>query len=39
MQDRSIPGHDAVTVLRPGDLVLRVRDLLARLAPELGGGG
>jgi hypothetical protein len=25
------PGHPAVTVLRPGELVLRVRDVLARL--------
>ena len=28
------PGHPDVTVLRPGDFVLRVRDLLAYLAPE-----
>lgn len=28
------PGHPAVTVLRPGDFVLRVRDLLARLTGE-----
>jgi hypothetical protein len=26
------PGHSGVTVLRPGDLLLRVRDRLARLA-------
>jgi len=26
------PGHPEVTVLRPGDLILRVRDLLAGLA-------
>jgi hypothetical protein len=26
------PGHPDVTVLRPGDFVLRVRDLLARLS-------
>jgi hypothetical protein len=25
------PGHPAVTALRPGDFVLRVRDLLAGL--------
>ena len=30
------PGHPDVTVLRPGDLVLRVRDLLARLPGERG---
>ena len=28
------PGHPAVTVLRPGQFVLRVRDLLARLTGE-----
>jgi hypothetical protein len=28
------PGHPDVTVLRPGEFVLQVRDLLARLAPE-----
>ena len=28
------PGHPAVTVLRPGDLLLRVRDRLARLTGE-----
>lgn len=28
------PGHPAVTVLRPGDFLLRVRDLLAQLAQE-----
>ena len=28
------PGHPAVTVLRPGQLILRVRDRLARLGPE-----
>jgi len=28
------PGHPAVTVLTPGQLILRVRDLLARLNPE-----
>ena len=26
------PGHDSVTVLRPGEFVLQVRDLLTRLA-------
>jgi len=26
------PGHPRVTVLRPGDLLVRVRDLLAGLA-------
>jgi hypothetical protein len=26
------PGHPSVTVLKPGDLVLRVRDLLAHLS-------
>jgi hypothetical protein len=26
-----LPGHPEVAVLRPGDLVLRVRDLLTRL--------
>ena len=30
------PGHPDVTVLRPGELVLRVRDLLARLPGEGG---
>jgi hypothetical protein len=28
------PGHPSVTVLKPGDLVLRVRYLLARLSGE-----
>ena len=28
------PGHPEVTVLRPGDLILRVRDLLAGLAGQ-----
>jgi len=28
------PGHPDVTVLRPGDFVLRVRDLLTRLTVE-----
>jgi hypothetical protein len=28
------PGHPAVTVLRPGPLILRVCDRLARLDPE-----
>lgn len=28
------PGHPQVTVLRPGDLILRVRDLLAGLASQ-----
>jgi len=28
------PGHPQVTVLRPGDLMLRVRDLLAGLAGQ-----
>jgi len=28
------PGHADVTVLRPGEFLLRVRDLLARLADE-----
>jgi hypothetical protein len=28
------PGHGDVTVLRPGEFVLRVRDLLAHLAAE-----
>ena len=28
------PGHPAVTVLTPGPLILRVRDLLARLTSE-----
>ena len=28
------PGHPEVTVLRPGDLILRVRDLLAGLASQ-----
>jgi predicted nucleic acid-binding protein len=28
------PGHPDVTVLRPGEFVLRVRDLLARLTAE-----
>jgi hypothetical protein len=28
------PGHPGVTVLRPGDLLLRVRDRLARLTGE-----
>ncbi|MCS6845448.1 MAG: PIN domain-containing protein [Caldilineales bacterium] len=28
------PGHPQVTVLRPGDLILRVRDRLAGLASE-----
>ena len=28
------PGHPEVSVLRPGDLVLRVRDLLAHLTGE-----
>ena len=28
------PGHPAVMVLRPGDFLLRVRDLLAQLAQE-----
>ena len=28
------PGHPEVTVLRPGEFVLEVRDLLARLAAE-----
>jgi hypothetical protein len=28
------PGHPQVTVLRPGDLILRVRDLLASLASQ-----
>ena len=28
------PGHPAVTVLTPGQLILRVRDLLARLTSE-----
>ena len=28
------PGHADVTVLRPGDFLLRVRDLLARLTTE-----
>jgi len=27
------PGHPNVTVLRPGELVLRVRDMLAHLSP------
>jgi hypothetical protein len=27
------PGHPNVTVLRPGEFVLQVRDLLTRLAP------
>ena len=31
------PGHPNVTVLRPEEFVLRVRDLLARLALEPGG--
>ncbi len=30
------PGHPDVIVLRPGVFVLRVRDMLARLAPSLG---
>ena len=34
------PGHPEVTVLPPGGLVLRVRDLLAHLSPtEEGEGG
>ena len=28
------PGHPAVTVVRPGQFVLRMRDLLARLTAE-----
>lgn len=28
------PGHPEITVLRPGEFVLRVRDLLARLTVE-----
>ena len=28
------PGHPAVTALTPSPLILRVRDLLARLASE-----
>ncbi len=28
------PGHANVTVLRPGEFLLRVRDLLARLTDE-----
>ena len=28
------PGHPAVIVLTPGQLILRVRDLLARLTSE-----
>ena len=28
------PGHTAVTVLRPGDFILRLRDQLARLQPD-----
>ena len=28
------PGHPDVAVLRPGELVLRVRDLLAHLTPQ-----
>jgi hypothetical protein len=28
------PGHPQVTILRPGDLMLRVRDLLAGLASQ-----
>jgi hypothetical protein len=28
------PGHSGVAVLRPGDLLLRVRDRLARLTDE-----
>jgi hypothetical protein len=29
-----VPGHQDVTVLRSGDFVVRVRDLLARLRPD-----
>lgn len=32
------PGHPKVTVLRPGDFVLRVRDRLAHLTPGPGEG-
>ena len=28
------PGHPAVTVVRPGDFVLHVRELLAYLNPK-----
>jgi len=28
------PGHPAVAILRPGDFVLKVRDLLVHLTPE-----
>ena len=31
------PGHPDVSVLRPGEFVLRVRDLLARMPDEDGG--
>jgi len=32
------PGHPQVTVMRPGNLILRVRDLLAALASQGGSG-
>ena len=32
------PGHPQVTVMRPGNLILRVRDLLAALSSQGGAG-